>query len=197
MAILDATKNFAKATLSAGFPAGALSIVLTAGGGARMGAVPFWGVWWNATDYSDPSDDPNVEIVRVTAIVVDTLTVTRGGQGTADVNHNTPGKVYKFIAPLTSDQMSVIDAHLVTKLTGSAALTFTVFDSLTADLTFALAGAVATDAVVPAWPAALPAGICGIMFVSAANTITVRLLNLSGAGTYGPAALTYGCTIIR
>ena len=25
--------------------------------------------WWNSTDYPDPSDDPNSEIVRVTAAV--------------------------------------------------------------------------------------------------------------------------------
>jgi hypothetical protein len=58
-------------------------------------------VWYNSTDYADPSDDPNVEIVRCTSLVVDTLTVIRGQEGTIDTNHNTSEKVYKFILSFT------------------------------------------------------------------------------------------------
>ena len=78
---MDALKNFAKATVSLGYDAAATSIVLVAGGAARFPVVPFQAVWWNATDFSDPSDDPNVEIVRVTLIAGETLTITRAQEG--------------------------------------------------------------------------------------------------------------------
>ena len=51
------------------------------------------------------------------------------------------------------------------------------------------------DAVAPGWPA-LPAGVFGIMLVSATNTVTVRLCNLSGLGVDPPSA-TYRATIVR
>ena len=78
---LDAVKNFAKGAVSAGYDSLATSIVLASGDGARFpdpssdGGVNV--VWWNSTDYGDPSDDPNREIVRVTARTTDTLTITR------------------------------------------------------------------------------------------------------------------------
>lgn len=40
------------------------------------------------TNYPDPSDDPYVEIVRVTGISTDTLTVTRAQEGTSASNKN-------------------------------------------------------------------------------------------------------------
>lgn len=113
MGPLDATVNFAKSTLSAGYAAGVTSITLIAGGGAKFPAVPFNAVWWNASNYSDPADDPTVEIVRVTAIVGDVLTVTRGQEGTADQNHNTPGITYKLIEGITSSQMQIITPAFV------------------------------------------------------------------------------------
>ena len=91
-------KNFAKVTVSAGYDASATSIALTSGHGAKLPtAVPFNLVWWNSTDYGDPSDDPNVEIVTVTAISTDTLTVVRGAEGTTGSTKNTGGKTYKMI----------------------------------------------------------------------------------------------------
>jgi hypothetical protein len=99
---LDNAKNFAKATVSTGYDASATSIVLSAGGAARMPTVPFNATWWNVTDYSDPSDDPNVEIVRVTAVAGETLTITRAQEGTSATTKNTSGKNYKLIAGLTA-----------------------------------------------------------------------------------------------
>lgn len=99
---LDNAKNFAKSTVSTGYNSAATSIVLSTGGGAKMPTFPFNGTWWNSTDYADPSDDPNVEIVRVTNIVSDTLTITRAQEGTIAANHNTGGKTYSFIAGLTA-----------------------------------------------------------------------------------------------
>jgi hypothetical protein len=65
-----------------------------------------------------------------------------------------------------------------------------------ADLTFAASGARAGDAVAAGWPAGLEAGLTGTMRVSAANTVAVRLCNLSGASV-NPAAATYAATIVR
>lgn len=99
---MDAFKNFAKATVSTGYDAAATSIDLTAGHGARFASVPFNAVWWNSTDYPDPSDDPNVEVVRVTAIASDTLTITRAQEGTSATTKNAAGKTYKLLAGLTA-----------------------------------------------------------------------------------------------
>ena len=104
---MDAAKNFAKGTLTTGYDDTVTSIVLNAGDGARFPAVPFNAVWWNATDFPDPADDQFAEIVRVTAKSTDTLTISRGQEGTGDPgvsghSHNSEGKVYKLIAPLTA-----------------------------------------------------------------------------------------------
>ena len=99
---LDAAKNFAKITVSTGYDASATSIVLTAGHGARLPAAPFNIVWWDSTNYPDPSDDPNREIVRCTVISTDTLTVTRAQESTSATTKNTGAAVYKMIAGLTA-----------------------------------------------------------------------------------------------
>lgn len=100
--MLDAAKNFAKTTLSTGYNSAATSIVLSSGDGAKLPAVPFNATWWNFTDFPDPADDADVEIVRVTARSTDTLTVTRGQEGTSASNKNIGGKTYKLVAGLTA-----------------------------------------------------------------------------------------------
>lgn len=99
---MDQAKNFAKATVSQGYDDTATSIVLSAGEGARFPAVPFNAVWWNATDFPDPADDSLKEIVRVTARSTDTLTITRGQEGTVASTKDSEGKVYRLAAGLTA-----------------------------------------------------------------------------------------------
>lgn len=99
--MLDARKNFAKADLAAGIASGATSLGLVSGGGARFPSPPFNAVLWDSADYGDPSDDPNVEIVRVTFIAGDTLTILRGQESTSDVSHNTAG-AYTLVAGPTA-----------------------------------------------------------------------------------------------
>jgi hypothetical protein len=99
---LDLFKNFAKVQVSTGYDASATSIALTAGHGTKLPAPPFNATYWNDTDFPDPSDDPNVEIVRVTAVASDTLTVTRGQEGIAASTKNTASKTYRMIAGLTA-----------------------------------------------------------------------------------------------
>jgi hypothetical protein len=102
---MDPVKNFAKCTVSTGYSEAPTTIVLSSGQGAKLpnpaadGAFNL--VWFNATDYADPSDDPNVEIVRCTARSTDTLTVTRGQEGGASQTHNASGKIYKMMLALS------------------------------------------------------------------------------------------------
>jgi len=103
---LDLFKNFAKVTVSIGYDASATSIALTAGHGARLPTAPFNATWWNSTDYPDPSDDPNVEIVRVTNISTDTLTVTRAQESTSASTKNTGSKTYRMIAGITAKTLN-------------------------------------------------------------------------------------------
>jgi hypothetical protein len=98
-------KDFAKGTVSTTYDASATSIAMTTGHAARFPtAVPFNVVWYNFTDYPDPSDDPNREIVRVTGIATDTFTVVRGCEGTSASTKNTGGKTYKMIAGMVASQ---------------------------------------------------------------------------------------------
>jgi hypothetical protein len=110
--MLDSVANLVKVQLSTGYDQNATSVVLVAGQGAKLPAVSFNATWWNFTDYSDPSDDPNVEIVRVTAISTDTLTITRGQEGTTASTKNTGGKVYKLILGVTAKMITDIAANL-------------------------------------------------------------------------------------
>lgn len=94
--------------------------------------------------------------------------------------------------------VAIDTASVPAYLTAAATLSFTAIAAGTcgADRTFPLPGAAAGDAVAPGWPSGLEAGLAGIMRVSAANTIAVRLCNLSGA-TMTPASASFRATVIR
>jgi hypothetical protein len=100
MPTLDPVKNKAASDVSTGYDASATSIVLATSGGALFPAPATDGafnvIWWNNTDYKNPLDDPNFEIVRVTARSTDTLTVTRAQESTSAATHNTGGKTYRM-----------------------------------------------------------------------------------------------------
>jgi len=102
---MDPVKNFAKCTVSQGYDDIATSIVLVAGDGAKLPDPSTEGafnlVWWNSTDYPDPADDPNKEIVRCTARTTDTLTITRAQEGTTATVKNLSGKTYKMVLSFT------------------------------------------------------------------------------------------------
>jgi len=110
---LDPTKNFVVVEVSTGYDNDDTSIVLAAGEGAKLPAPATDGafnlVYWNETDYAKPSLDPNKEIVRVTARSTDTLTVTRGQEGTSGANHNTGGKTYKMLLGYTKKTQDDIE----------------------------------------------------------------------------------------
>lgn len=62
--------------------------------------------------------------------------------------------------------------------------------------TITLSGAVTTDNIAPGWPSTLNSGIFGNMYVSATDTVTVRLCNLSGASV-DVASSTFKAAITR
>jgi hypothetical protein len=138
---MDTFANFAAYNVSTGYNAAAVSIDLAAGGGARMPATPFNATWWNITDYPDPSDDPNREIVRVTNIAADTLTITRAQEGTAATTKNTALKTYRFVAGWTALTANT-DVRNAASL-NSGTLAAARMPALTNDVT-TVAGTVAT-----------------------------------------------------
>jgi hypothetical protein len=81
-------KNGAFSTVQAGSTIigsnSGVSITLGTGHGARFPSPGngFWITVWNSAVYTDPADDPNMEIMTCTGRSTDTLTVTRGQNGT-------------------------------------------------------------------------------------------------------------------
>jgi hypothetical protein len=95
-------------------------------------------------------------------------------------------------------QIGIDSAAVPTYITGAATLNFPSIPptACASDLTLTLPGAAIGDAVAGGWPNSLPAGLIGMMRVSAANTIAVRLCNFSGAATTPPSAI-FRATIVR
>ena len=135
----DSIVNFGKAQVSIGYDASATSIALSSGEGANLPATtiePYNVVWWNSTDYGDPADDPNVEIVRVTTRSTDTLTVTRAQEGTSATTKNTSSKTYKMALSLTKKMLdditiSATDTVQTTDATQTTLDSFTLTDENT------------------------------------------------------------------
>lgn len=104
--------NFGKVTVAGSYDAAATSIVLSAGHGSRLPSTfPYPLTWWEASTYSDPSDDPNRELVQVTSRAGDTLTVVRAHEGTTASTKNTAGKTYKMLATVTKAMWDAIQTR--------------------------------------------------------------------------------------
>ncbi len=113
---LDPIRNFGKVTVSTLYDSSATSIELTQGGGGKLPTPQTDGsfniTWYNSTTFTDPSDDPNVEIVRCTYRDGNTLTVIRGQEGTSATNKNTAAVTYKMVLGLTLKMISDIQGYL-------------------------------------------------------------------------------------
>lgn len=82
-------------------------------------------------------------------------------------------------------------------LTGSGTINFgSVPDMACLASTLSVSGAATGDHVTPGWPTALETGLTGSMFVSAADTVAVRLCNFSGAAV-DPASATFKAAIVK
>jgi hypothetical protein len=109
--MLDSAANFITLTLSTGYDQNATSVVVLSGG-SSLPAAPFNLTWFNSTDYPNPASDPNVEIVRVTAVSGNTLTITRGQEDIAASPKNIGGKTYQMILSLTAKMIQDIGNNL-------------------------------------------------------------------------------------
>ena len=119
--LLDPVRNFGKVTVSTGYTDLDTIIVLNAGDGARLPATvdgQFNLIWYNWSEYRDPADDPNREIVRVTARTGDIITVGRHEEGTTATNKNLTGRTYKMILSQTKKTIDDI-VSTITGLVGT------------------------------------------------------------------------------
>ena len=120
---LDPVTNFGKVTVSTGYTNLDTIIVLSPGNGAKLPNPSVSGqfnlVWWNSTDYPDPSDDPNVEIVRCTDNTTDVLTVIREQEGILKSNKNIPTKTYKMILSPTKKTITDIPIDTQSRVNSS------------------------------------------------------------------------------
>ena len=94
--------------------------------------------------------------------------------------------------------VGVDTAVVPTYLMASGTLSFPSIGAGTCavDQTLPFPGAAAGDAVAPGWPASLPAGVIGTMWVSSSGTLSVRLCNLSAA-TVSAASNTFSAADVR
>lgn len=108
---LDPTVNFGLAPLASGISAVDTTLTLTTGYGALFPNpatdgeynLPLWDDF-----YSNPTNDPDKEIIRVTAKSGDVLTIIRAQEGTTAVAHNTGGKTYKVGSSITKKMITDI-----------------------------------------------------------------------------------------
>ncbi|MHA1287665.1 MAG: right-handed parallel beta-helix repeat-containing protein [Candidatus Thorarchaeota archaeon] len=116
--MVDPIVNKGKVTVSTGYNSTATSIVLATGQGAELPDPvvdgPYNLPWWDSTNYNDPADDPNFEIVRVTgpAGTGDTKTIVRAQEGTAATAKNNADAVYKMHLGVTAKTITDLIADV-------------------------------------------------------------------------------------
>jgi hypothetical protein len=112
--MLDPVANFITLTLTTGYDQNAVSVVVVSGGSSLPVSGSFNMTWFNSTDYPNPGDDPNVEVVRVNgaAISGNTLPLIRAQEGTAASPKNISGKTYKLILGVTAKMIQDIGNNL-------------------------------------------------------------------------------------
>jgi hypothetical protein len=109
--MLDPVANLIKLTVSGTYGSTDTSIDVVSGG-SSLPSPSFNMTWFDSTAYSDPSEDPKAEIVRVTAIADNTLTIERGQEGTAASTKNASGHTYVLILGITAKMITDIQANL-------------------------------------------------------------------------------------
>lgn len=121
---IDQHTNFSKGILLQGYTSTDTIVSFIPGNGAKFPLASngeYNLVWWNNTDYADPADDPQVEIVRVVSTVGDVFTILRAQEGTSATNKNVPNKTYKMVLSFTQHVLDeIIAAAGVGSVTGGS-----------------------------------------------------------------------------
>lgn len=112
---LDQVQNFVEVSVEGTHTSSDTTIQLGAGEASNV-PDPVNGeynlVWFDDTNYVKPGNDPEVEIVRVTArdTANDTITVQRGQENTSAVAHDTSGANYIMLLSPTAKMLEDVDA---------------------------------------------------------------------------------------
>jgi len=118
---LDPVKNFAYGTLVSGISDTDASLVISDSDASKFPNPntdgPFNVTIYNYSDYFDPAEDPDVEIVRVTDAQSSggntTYTIARGQEGTTAKSHNTTDKTYRIILAPTKKMIEDIETKVL------------------------------------------------------------------------------------
>src|SRR3990167_8284664 len=122
---LDPVVNFGKVTVSPIGYTTETAIALLADHGTRLPDPsplvdgPFNLVWYNSSQYADPADDPNVEIVRCIIKAVDSIVIDRGQENTSISNKNSVGDTYKMILAPTKKMFTDIPIDAQSRVNSS------------------------------------------------------------------------------
>ncbi|HEY6019677.1 MAG TPA: hypothetical protein VIY48_07180 [Candidatus Paceibacterota bacterium] len=127
---------------------------------------------------------------------VPTIEAFASASGTPIVVDRTAGIAY--IADSTDTVVEIgFKSVIASILTATASLSFgSIAANGVGTQTITVTGAATGDTVVAGAPAALEAGLTFSAFVSATNTVTIRLHNNSG-GSVTPATATWRATVIH
>lgn len=104
---LDNAQNFADDTLASGVTAGDTTI--TVNDASAFPATPFRITVWDNANYDAPGKDPDAEIMKVTGVSSNDLTVERGKENTSDVGHGSGDLVENN---LTADMIDQIETDI-------------------------------------------------------------------------------------
>jgi len=112
---LDQVENFVEVNVSGTHSSTETIISLQSGEASNLpdpASGEFNLVWFDSTNFSRPSEDNSVEIVRVTGrdITNDTITVLRGQENTTAVAHDTSNSDYVMILAQTAKMIEDVDA---------------------------------------------------------------------------------------
>lgn len=196
---LDAFKNLSFTTVAtAPSPAASgTSLDVAAGTGTRFPAVPFNATVWPANTMPDPT---TAEIVRVTGIATDTLTITRTQEGTSARTIVAGDQIAATVTALTLDTLSAEIATVSALVTTVSALV-TIASALattadahanTVSAAVTVASALATTADTHANTVSAAVTVASALATTAdthANTVSAQLVSVSAVFTTNIAAL--------
>jgi hypothetical protein len=114
---LDNAANFILLTASGGYDVNAYTLTMVSIP-ANLPAGNCNLVFWNSTDYPDPSKDPHAEIDRLASWNGNVITLVNNGssrtaqEGTTATAKNIPGKTYSLMLGITAKMITDIQANL-------------------------------------------------------------------------------------